>query len=224
MKKLTILIAVMTAAMASLIGIGVGNADAAGQVPLGGGSGILVLKGGNTASACTVTTVGRPTAGKHKGELIAVTAGHCGKPGQRVLSERYQQRGQIGTFVYSGSDIDIAVIKLDTSKVRAVRSVNGVTIRKIETRAPQFPTVLCKTGRTTGKTCGVNWTSIGDRHISQMCVVEGDSGSPVVVGDRLVGMVNAYYFLSCVGPETGTSSKAIMTRLNKLGYGAFKPV
>ncbi|GAA4677307.1 trypsin-like serine protease [Gordonia humi] len=224
MKKLTVLLAVALTAMASLIGIGVGTADAAGKVPLGGGSGILILKGGNTASACTVTTVGRPTSGSHRGELIAVTAGHCGTPGQRVFSERYQQRGQIGTIAYSASDIDVAVIKLDASRVRPVSTVNGVTIRGVDTRAPQFPTVLCKTGRTTGKTCGVNWLSTGGRHISQMCVIEGDSGSPVVVGDRLVGMVNAYYFLSCIGPETGTSIKTILDRLNRTGYGAFKPV
>ncbi|WP_132991767.1 trypsin-like serine protease [Gordonia zhaorongruii] len=223
MKKLTVLIAVIATAMMSLVGIGA--ADAAPKVGLGGGSGILVLKGGNTASACTLTTVGHPTAGSHKGELIAVTAGHCGKPGQTVVSESQQQRGKLGEVVYSGADIDVAVIKLDPSKVAPKRTVRGVTIRKIDTRANvNFPTVLCKTGRTTGKTCGVTWFSDRQSHFSQMCVIEGDSGSPVVIGDRLVGMVNAYYFLSCLGPETGTNIKTILKRLDSKGYGAFKPV
>ena len=44
------------------------------------------------------------------------------------------------------------------------------------------------------------------------------------VGDQLVGMVNAYYFLSCLGPETGTNIKTILDRLNKIGYNDFKPV
>ncbi|GEE03596.1 hypothetical protein nbrc107696_40420 [Gordonia spumicola] len=220
MKKLMVVLAVVAAMVSSLIGVGA--ADAAPRVPLGGGSGILVLKGGNTAAACTVTMVGRPTSGAHRGELIAVTAGHCGKPGQRVFSERFQQRGQIGTIVYSASDVDVAIIRLDASKVAPTRTVDGVTIRSIDTRPVAFPTVLCKTGRTTGKTCGVTWFSDGQSHFSQMCVIEGDSGSPVVVGNRLVGMVNAYYFLSCVGPETGTSSKTILTRLTRQGYGNVK--
>ncbi len=220
MKKLMVVLAVVAAMVSSLVGVG--NADAAPKVPLGGGSGILVLKDGNSAAACTVTTVGRPASGSHKGQLIAVTAGHCGRPGQRVLSERYQQRGQIGTIVYSASDVDIAIIRLDSARVAPVRSVGGVTIRSIDTRPVAFPTVLCKTGRTTGKTCGVTWFSDGQSHFSQMCVIEGDSGSPVVVGNRLVGMVNAYYFLACLGPETGTSSKTIVDRLARQGYGNFK--
>ncbi|MBM7366436.1 hypothetical protein JOC45_001122 [Gordonia hydrophobica] len=221
MKKLTVLIAVIAAGLLSLVGVGI--ADAAPKVPLGGGSGILVLQGGNKAAACTVTTVGRPKSGKHAGELIAVTAGHCGKAGQDVLSESFQNRGKIGKIVYSASDIDIAVIKLN-SNVAPLRTVRGVTIRKINTTPIQFPTVLCKTGRTTGKTCGVTWFSDSSAHFSQVCVVEGDSGSPVVVGDQLVGMVNAYYFVSCLGPETGTNARTILNRLTKVGYGDFKPV
>ncbi|MGB3710049.1 MAG: serine protease, partial [Gordonia sp. (in: high G+C Gram-positive bacteria)] len=106
MKKSMVLLAVIAAALMSLVGFG--TAEAAPKVPLGGGSGILVLKGGNTAAACTVTTVGRPTAGANKGELIGITAGHCGKRGQKVYSERYQNRGQIGTIAYTASDIDVA--------------------------------------------------------------------------------------------------------------------
>ncbi|NLG46708.1 trypsin-like serine protease [Gordonia sp. (in: high G+C Gram-positive bacteria)] len=221
MKKLTVLLAVVAAGLLSLMGVGA--ADAAPKVPLGGGSGILVLKGGNSAAACTVTSVGRPTTGPNRGQLIAITAGHCGKPGQRVVSERFQSRGDIGRIAYSASDIDLAVIELNDN-VAPLRTVRGVTIRKVNTTPVQFPTVLCKQGRTTGNTCGVTWFSDGTSHFSQMCVVEGDSGSPVVVGDQLVGMVNAYYFLSCLGPETGTNAKTIMNRLNRIGYNNFKPV
>lgn len=221
MKKLTVLLAVIAAGLLSLVGIG--TADAAPKVPLGGGSGILVLNGGNTAAACTITTVGRPTSGPNKGKLIAVTAGHCGKKGQRVISERYQNRGDIGRIVYSASDIDLAVIQLN-GNVAPTRTVNGVTIRKINTAPVQFPTILCKEGRTTGNTCGIAWFSDGYSHFSQMCVVEGDSGSPVVVGDQLVGMVNAYYFVSCLGPETGTNAKTILNRLDAIGLNGFKPV
>ena len=166
----------------------------------------------------------RPTAGPNRGRLIALTAGHCGVPGQLVLAERAQNRGPIGRVVRSASDLDLAVIELDSSVVRPVRTVRGVTIKRISTRPVGFPTIVCKEGRTTGHTCGVTWFSDGISHYSQMCVVEGDSGSPVVVGNTLVGMVNAYYFVSCIGPETGTGMGPIMTRLNRWGFNNFRPV
>ncbi len=106
---------------------------------------------------------------------------------------------------YSDPKDDVAIIEFDPSRVVPLRTVRSVTIRGIDTRPIGFPTVACKEGRTTGSTCGVAWFSDGDVHFSQMCVIEGDSGSPVVVGDKLVGMVNAYYFLGCLGPETGTN-------------------
>ncbi|MFT3715711.1 MAG: serine protease [Gordonia sp. (in: high G+C Gram-positive bacteria)] len=218
MKKTIVVFAAIIATVLSLVGIGAGQSDAAApKTRLGGGSGILILKGGNNAAACTVTTVGRSG-----GKLIAITAGHCGKPGQVVLSEANQNRGAIGRITRSWSDIDVAVIELDASKVTPVRTVGGVTIRRINTHPQGFPTVMCKQGRTTGHTCGVAWFDDDTSHFSQICVIEGDSGSPVVVGDSLVGMVNAYFFVSCVGPETGTNIGPILKRLNRGGYPGFK--
>ncbi|GAC56141.1 peptidase S1 family protein [Gordonia hirsuta DSM 44140 = NBRC 16056] len=225
MKKTVVVLAAIVATILSLTGISQGTAQAAPpKTALGGGSGILVLKGGNTASACTVTAVGRPTSGQHRGRLIAITAGHCGKPGQVVLAENAQNRGAIGRIAYSWSDIDVAVITLDESRVRPVRTVGGVTINRISTAPVGFPTIVCKEGRTTGHTCGITWFSDGMAHYSQMCVIEGDSGSPVVVGNTLVGMVNAYYFVSCLGPETGTNMGTILRRLSSVGYGGFRVV
>lgn len=223
MKKTAVVFAAIVAAVLSLSGIGQGAALAAPpKTALGGGSGILVLRGGNSAAACTVTAVGRPTSGQHRGQLIALTAGHCGNPGQQVLAESNPNRGPLGVISYSAADLDIAVIRLDPERVRPVRTVRGVTINRYSTKPISFPTIVCKEGRTTGNTCGVTWFSDGVGHFSQMCVVEGDSGSPVVVGDTLVGMVNAYYFVSCLGPETGTGMGPIIRRLNAIGYGGFK--
>ncbi|GAB18379.1 peptidase S1 family protein [Gordonia effusa NBRC 100432] len=219
-RKLSALLAILAATV--LAGWGAGAVTAApAKAFVGGGSGILVLKGGNSAAACTMTTVGRSKTGK----LIGITAGHCGKPGQRVFSETFQNRGQIGTITYSASDLDMAIIELNPAKVVPLRTVRGVTIRKIDPRAAQFPTIACKEGRTTGNTCGVVWFSEGTAHYSQICVIEGDSGSPVVVGDRLIGMVNAYYFTSCIGPETGTNIAPVLARVRGIpAYGGFTPV
>lgn len=224
MKKTTVVFAAVIAVILGLLGVGLGTAQAAPKVNLGGGSSILVLKGGNAASACTITAVGRPTSGQHRGRLIGLTAGHCGRPGQPIISERQQSRGVLGTVAAVDDRLDIAVIHLDAEKVRPVRTVGNVTIRSIDTRPISFPTIICKQGRTTGNTCGITWFSDGTSHFAQMCVIEGDSGSPVVVGNRLVGMVNAYYFAACAGPETGTNMGAIMKRLNQWGYGGFRVV
>lgn len=225
MKKMAVVLAAIVATILSLTGIGMGTVQAAPpKTAIGGGSGILVLKGGNSAAACTVTAVGRPTSGPNRGKLIALTAGHCGRPGNQVLSESAQNRGVIGTITRSWNDIDLAVIELDTAKVRPVRTVGGVTITRQSTAPVTFPTILCKEGRTTGHTCGITWFSDSQAHFSQMCVIEGDSGSPVVVGNTLVGMVNAYYFVSCIGPETGTNMGTITRRLNSGGYSGFRVV
>ncbi|MFW0792672.1 serine protease [Gordonia sp. CPCC 205515] len=220
MRKLTALLAVLAATV--LAGWGASTAQAApAKAYLGGGSGILVLKGGNSAAACTLTTIGNSKTGK----LIGITAGHCGKPGQKVYSESQQNRGQVGTITYSASDLDIAVIEFNRARVVPLRTVSGLTIKSIDPRPIAFPTIACKQGRTTGSTCGIAWFSDGDVHFSQMCVIEGDSGSPVVVGDRLVGMVNAYYFLGCLGPETGTNIAPILKRVGSLPqYGGFTPI
>ncbi|MGY2063763.1 serine protease, partial [Nocardia gipuzkoensis] len=61
---------------------------------------------------------------------------------------------------------------------------------------------------------------------SQMCVVEGDSGAPVVVGTTLVGMVNAYLAVACFGPEVGTNMDIITADMNARGdVGAgYRPI
>lgn len=220
MRKLTALLAVLAATV--LAGWGAGSAVAApAKIYLGGGSGILILKGGNSAAACTLTTIGHSKTGK----LIGITAGHCGKPGQKVYSETQQDRGQAGTITYSASDLDMAIIEFNPAKVVPLRTVRGVSIDGVDTRPVDFPTIVCKDGRTTGETCGITWFSDGDAHFSQMCVIEGDSGSPVLVGDRLVGMVNAYYFVGCIGPETGTNIGPVLARIASLPqYGGFKPI
>lgn len=218
-KKLTVLLAVLAATV--LAGWGTpGVAEAApAKIYLGGGSGILILKGGNSASACTLTTIGRANTG----ELIGITAGHCGKPGQRVFSETFSDRGQAGVITYSNDKNDVAIIEFNKAKVVPLQTVRGVTIKGIDTRPIGFPTIACKEGRTTGNTCGVAWFSEGDVHFSQICVIEGDSGSPVVVGDKLVGMVNAYYFVGCIGPETGTNISTILKDVKSTKYKGFTP-
>ncbi|WP_433563867.1 serine protease [Nocardia sp. CA-151230] len=194
----------------ALFGIGAAHADAAPAV-IGGGSGIII----DDQYECTVTTIGHDGAGR----LVGLTAGHCGDAGSRVWAEKDRAAGQIGQFVYSNHDLDYAVIQFDPERVIPVNRIGNVTITGIGGPAG-FPMIVCKEGRTTGNTCGISWGDVFDTNVetwSQMCVVEGDSGAPVVVGTTLVGMVNAYLAVACFGPEVGTNMSSIMADLNGRG-------
>ncbi|MBP2188265.1 S1 family peptidase [Nocardia goodfellowii] len=206
---------------AALLGTGAGAAQGAPAPPvLGGGSGIII----DNQFECTVTTVGHDNAGR----LVGLTAGHCGDAGAEVYAESDRDAGVIGRFIYSNHDLDYAVIQFDPGSIVPVNRVGGVTITNVG-GPPQFPMVVCKEGRTTGNTCGLVWGDVFDSKIetwTQMCVVEGDSGAPVVVGSTLVGMVNAYLALACFGPEVGTNMTVIMDDINaRGGVGAgFRPI
>ncbi|WP_431953744.1 S1 family peptidase [Nocardia lijiangensis] len=196
---------------AALLGTGAGPSAAAPGPVIGGGSGIII----DNMFECTVTTVGHDSAGR----LVGLTAGHCGDAGAQVYSEADRGAGVIGRFVYSNSELDYAVIQFDPGAITPVNRIGNVTITGIGGPA-QFPMIVCKEGRTTGNTCGVAYGDLFGTNVetwSQMCVVEGDSGAPVVAGTTLVGMVNAYLAIACFGPEVGTNMSAIMNDLNARG-------
>ncbi|MDG3011083.1 trypsin-like peptidase domain-containing protein [Rhodococcus sp. D2-41] len=198
---------VAAAAVAATVGVMPANAAPAKAV-LGGGSGIII----NGDVACTLTTIGHDA----QNNLVGITAGHCGDPGAKVVPEFDAAAGVVGTFVKSDPNLDYAVIQFDPNKVLPVDRIGGLTISRIGAPA-NFPNIACKEGRTTGNTCGITWmTDLPDNATwTQICVMEGDSGSPVVVGNTLVGMVNAYLELPCVGPEVGTTMQSIMADVNK---------
>ena len=204
---------------AALLGTGAANAQA-GPPVIGGGSGIVI----DNAFECTVTTVGYDGAGR----LVGLTAGHCGDAGATVSAEADRGYGEIGRFVYSNSELDYAVIQFTPGRITPVNRIGNVTITGVGGPA-QFPTIVCKEGRTTGNTCGITWGDVFATNTetwSQMCVVEGDSGAPVVVGSTLVGMVNAYLALACVGPEVGTNMNSIMDDMNGRGSvgSGYRPI
>ncbi|GAA5071368.1 S1 family peptidase [Nocardia iowensis] len=211
------------AATAAVLAAGSASAQAqADDTPptIGGGSGIVV----DARAGCTLTTIGRDSAQR----LVGLTAGHCGEPGATVVVEADPDGTGVGRFVYSDSTLDYAVIEFDEQRVTPVNRVGGTTITGLGAPA-QFPTVVCKRGSTTGTSCGVAWGDVRATNTetwTQMCVMKGDSGAPVMVGTTLVGMVNAYLGVGCLGPEVGTNISAIVHDLNARGeIGAgFQPL
>lgn len=217
MLKKFMLVAVAAAAVAA--SVGVGTASAAAPAVLGGGSGIIV---GNSAE-CTLTTIGNDAAGR----LVGITAGHCGGAGATIAAEANTDAGVVGRIAFSNPEYDYAVIEFDRAKVVPVNHIGNVTITRVGPPT-SFPNIVCKEGRTTGNTCGIAYGDVlqSQETWSQLCVVEGDSGSPVVVGTTLVGMVNAYLGVACFGPEVGTNIDAILRHINAgnaVGTG-FSPI
>jgi hypothetical protein len=176
--------AVIVALAAFLMAPGVAHSQE--LIPLGGGSG-LVVDGG---TLCTLTTIGND----NRGNLIGFTSAHCGGPGVRVAAEGFENAGVVGTMVAGNDALDYAVIQFDPQKVRPVNNVKGFQIDGLGPD-PVVGDVACKLGRTTGYSCGVTWGP-GDEpgtFINQVCGRPGDSGAPVTVNNRLVGMIHGAF-------------------------------
>lgn len=161
-------------------------AHAQAPVALGGGSGLVV----DGETLCTLTAIGDD----NQGNLIGFTSAHCGGPGAVVGSEAAQNAGVVGTMVAGNDSLDYAVIKFDRAKVTPVSEVNGFRIDGLGPD-PTFGEVACKLGRTTGYSCGVTWGP-GEQPgtiVNQVCGQPGDSGAPVTVNNRLVGMIHGAF-------------------------------
>ncbi|QIS11612.1 S1 family peptidase [Nocardia arthritidis] len=170
----------IVAAGATIFGAGTALADP-GSAVLGGGSGIVL--GGH--ARCSLTTIGHDGAGR----LVGLTAGHCAAVGDSVTAEHDRGAGVVGNVVASdrGNGLDYAVIEFDAAKVTPVRSLAGTTIAGFGP-APGPGATVCSNGRSSGFDCGVVWGPMNNRIVNQSCSIPGDSGGPVTMGDRLVGM------------------------------------
>jgi len=156
------------------------------KVPIGGGAGIVI--DGDTY--CTLTAIGNDKTGA----LIGFTSAHCGGPGAQVASEAAPDGGVIGTMVTGNDGLDYAVIRFDPARVTPVADWNGFAINGIGAD-PTFGQVACKLGRTTGYSCGVTWGP-GEEPgtiVNQVCGRPGDSGAPVTVNNKLVGMIHGAF-------------------------------
>ena len=163
-----------------------GVASGAGKVVLGGGAGIVV--DGN--ELCTLTAIGND----NRGNLVGFTSAHCGSPNSLVAAEAAPEAGVVGTMVAGSDKLDYAVIQFDPNKVTPVDNFKGFLISGIGPD-PTVGQVACKLGRTTGYSCGVTWGP-GQQPgtiINQDCGQPGDSGAPVTVDNKLVGMIHGAF-------------------------------
>ncbi len=173
---------------------------------------------------CTLGVAGTDAAGRK----VGLTAGHCGEPGEQVASADSWQLGPTGTVVASNAHHDYSVIEFG-SNTELTRSYNGVTVNQVGGAPATTGQQLCKQGVATGFTCGITWVDDRDVQFSQVCASVGDSGGPVLVGDRLVGLVSGGSLpnpaLTCRSPLQGalfmptvsTSMNAVLAHLNATG-------
>ncbi|MFT4127636.1 MAG: S1 family peptidase [Gordonia sp. (in: high G+C Gram-positive bacteria)] len=223
MRRLLRIVTVIVGLVLALIPA-VHTAQAAPRATVGGGSGIVI----DNRYGCTMTTVGTDRAGR----LIGLTAGHCGKVGSRIASQRTPAAGVIGRIVVKSKPGDYAVIALDRRRVTPTRVAGGATIRGIGT-FPRAGATVCKSGITTGYSCGQVLDIEGSDTLSYVCANHGDSGGPVLSGNRLVGMLNGGLVVRVAGvggavgcvhpaipvytPMVATKMTAIVADLNRVG-------
>lgn len=150
-----------------------------GRAVYGPGTPIFVGEG-----MCTVTAAGTDSAGRK----VAITAGHCGGVGSPVVSADSRRLGRTGTVAHRNEYLDYAVIHLgENADITA--NYNGAPIRGAAA-PPPVGHQICKNGYASGFTCGHVWQNLPAETVSQVCAMQGDSGAPVYVGDRVVGMIN----------------------------------
>ena len=134
---------------------------------------------------CTTTVAGY----NDRGQKVAITAGHCGEVGDAVRSADAPQLGRTGMITHVNHDLDYAVITL-APNTEVTRSYNGVTANRLGGAPVPAGGVVCKTGVASGTTCGYTINDWGTRNTNHVCAMQGDSGAPLMEGDRVIGMIN----------------------------------
>lgn len=154
------------------------------------------------AEMCTVAATGFD----NQGRMVAITAGHCGEIGSKIVSLDSWRVGKSGTVVAHGSQgLDYSVIEL-AKNAQVSKTYNNTTFEEIGGEIPDRSKV-CKSGVATGTTCGYSLWSTPKTTIAQVCATRGDSGAPLIANGRWVGVVTSgvtpTYALACNTPLQG---------------------
>ncbi|MGW0177236.1 S1 family peptidase [Rhodococcus sp. NPDC003322] len=147
------------------------------------------------------------------GNAVNISAGHCdpnrGAPGTSVFQMPSEGvfGAHIGTFARTNLEgLDYSIIRIDNDAAprfqnNLVRVPGRSPLRITGTADPVVGAPVCKSGLTTGFTCGtinaVNQTvDVGARTLrggfsANICALQGDSGGTIVTGDRALGISSA---------------------------------
>ncbi|RMI27640.1 hypothetical protein EBN03_33380 [Nocardia stercoris] len=150
------------------------------------------------------------------GNVVNITAGHCdqssenaGGPDATVAAEGISAGGpRFGAFDFPHPDgIDFSTIKIDKAVAKRfennfVRGLGGKPLAITGIADPVIGAPVCKSGTTSGFTCGVIWrvnqtidnelgTTKGLILATNICALPGDSGGPVLTGTKALGISTA---------------------------------
>ncbi|AZA10916.1 S1 family peptidase [Corynebacterium gerontici] len=206
------------------------DAHARGTTLYGPGTPILV----NDESMCTVAVTGTDAQGRK----LAITAGHCGEVGQPIKSLDAVQLGNnapSGTIVRKGQDLDYAVIELGPNTEITSEYYPGFAVHAVGAE-PRALDTACKQGVASNNSCGPVLLSDPEYAISHVCARPGDSGGPLIEGDRVVGIISGGIIptelAACNTPLQGplhsptatVNMEAVLRDLNTGGTGVgFQP-
>ncbi|MEU2002837.1 S1 family peptidase [Rhodococcus sp. NPDC019627] len=152
----------------------------------------------------------------NSGGPVNITAGHCdpnlAAAGTADASEAFALAPggtgpRVGTFAKTSLDIhDYAIIRADAGAAHrfennGVRVPGAAPLAITGTADPVVGAPVCKSGLTTGYTCGVvkavgQTVTVGERTLADsfstsMCALQGDSGGTIVTGTQALGISSA---------------------------------
>ncbi|MDG3015700.1 S1 family peptidase [Speluncibacter jeojiensis] len=225
------------------------------SAPIGGDTYVTTAKPLNrsiSANQITVCSFGF-SATDAAGNPLAISAGHCdpnpsaaGTSGAaRVYLPNVKDiyaSTQVGSFARSGlgnkaDGLDYSVIKLDSSAATkgldqpVVRGARGTTITITGTAAPVVGAPVCKSGQTSGYTCGVVlaanvstklYASDGSSRTvhgfaDSACTLSGDSGGAIVSGTLAMGITSGSN--SDSAPDCRTANLSLAADGGTVGFG-----
>ncbi|MFD4182041.1 S1 family peptidase [Rhodococcus sp. NPDC058514] len=150
------------------------------------------------------------------GRAVNISAGHCdpnrAEAGTGAASVAFEMRGnnfgnRFGTFAKSTVEgLDYSVIRIDDAAAQRfennfVRAPGAAPVPITGTADPVVGAPVCKSGLTTGFSCGtinsVNQiVDVGTRTLkngftANICALQGDSGGAIVTGTRALGISSA---------------------------------
>lgn len=163
------------------------------------------------------------------GKTVNISAGHCDPSRGASGTTVFQMPGggefgpRLGTFARTNlQGHDFSIIRIDDAAAyrfqnNLVRVPGHSPLRISGTADPVVGAPVCKSGLTTGFTCGtvnaVNLrVAVGSRTLengfsANICALQGDSGGTIVTGDRALGISSA----SNVGDMQHCAIAAVVT-------------
>ncbi|ATO14388.1 serine protease [Micromonospora sp. WMMA2032] len=129
-----------------------------------------------------------------------VTAGHCGRPGDRTTGSNRVAQGTFSASSFPGDDWAVVEVNGDWTPQGVVNDFNGGTVAVNGSTEAPVGASICRSGSTTGTRCGVvqakNATvnypegTVTGLTRTNVCAEPGDSGGAWLSGDQAQGVTS----------------------------------